>query len=324
MPQIVFDLNTDGHRQSYFQIFEKLFGSQRIIGRDQIWKCLGAKSAVFISVDDYFLLYFAVAFIRNLFGKKTTGILIRAENLVNLSITPKRILKKSLLKFMKSQSHTQNLGIVPFQILPGLKPYLHNTIFDLQFWDLPVLLPDPSPSMQAHEFFDKIKARAGGRKVVMAVGRQDAVKGTLFFFDLWRLSEIREHFLFVIVGKNRSLPEERYKEFNEKGGLAWDQEVSETDLVLSYQQADLIWCCYRPDYDVSSGIFGRSVQMKKTALTRRGSLISKYGGQQIELPYDQPRMASQILLRRESNPKPELTTNYRLPFDQAFGHGSNT
>ena len=39
------------------------------------------------------------------------------------------------------------------------------------------------------------------------------------------------------------------------------------------RQADLLWCCYNPIYDQSSGIFGRAIQIGRPTIVRKGSCL---------------------------------------------------
>jgi hypothetical protein len=269
----VFDQSTDGHRESYFQVFEKLVKAKRLVGGG-LFKTLKCEDCVYMSADHYFLGFFFVSLLRAFMGRKTWGLLIRAENLVTKKTLRIRV-KKVLLRIQKIFPRHQNISIVPFSAVPGVEKYLHNWIYDLQFWDLNILNFNSAPSLEAEKIFQEIKERAVGRKIVMALGRQDVAKGLLFFFKLWERPEIQEEFFFVVLGKNRSVPEGPYNRFK-AAGLVWDIEMLESDLIQAYDRADVIWCCYHPSYDVSSGLFGRSVQKSKISWVRAGSLISRY------------------------------------------------
>src|ERR1700685_4165033 len=62
---------------------------------------------------------------------------------------------------------------------------------------------------------------------------------------------------------------------------SWIYEPQLWDLqylgVPDLQSADLVWSCYAPDYNQSSGIHGRAVQLGIPVVVRRGSYIDALG-----------------------------------------------
>lgn len=319
MTRVAYDLSTEGHRESYFRVFEQLWNAQRVVGRNKLRLTLKADECVYLSVDDYFIKFFILCFTRSFLGKKTFGLLLRAENLVLAEPTAKRALKMVLLKVLKLLPKVTTIGIIPFEILPGLRSYLKSAIWDLQYWDVPILFPNLSPSEMAQQKMDFMKDLAGDRQIVLALGRQDEAKGTLLFFDLWKLPEVREKFLFGIVGVNRSIDPSAFEEFKKNGGFLWEGSISEEDLISSYKPARMIWCCYSPEYDVSSGIYGRGLQMKKTCIVREGSLISNLGQPCLKIPYEDVRTAAGILLQDPENTRTNGgRPDFKKLFDEIF------
>lgn len=152
-------------------------------------------------------------------------------------------------------------------------------MYDLQFWDLPILFPSVRASEAAEIVFEKIRDHSKGRKIVLALGRQDKSKGILYFFDLWQNPDIQKNYYFAVIGKNIAVEPLAFEKFQTAGGFVWNAHVSEEDLLSAYSIADLIWCCYHPTYDVSSGIYGRSIQTGKPSLIREGSLLSRLADQ---------------------------------------------
>jgi hypothetical protein len=41
------------------------------------------------------------------------------------------------------------------------------------------------------------------------------------------------------------------------------------------KEADYLWACYTPDYNQSSGVFGRALQLDKPTITRCGSQLAR-------------------------------------------------
>ena len=60
------------------------------------------------------------------------------------------------------------------------------------------------------------------------------------------------------------------------GAMVVDRHLSDPELESLYGVADMIWACYRPDYDQASGVFGRAFQTGKPSLVRSGSVIEQY------------------------------------------------
>lgn len=321
MKKAVFDLSDEGHRASYSQVFQKLWGADILIGTSNFQKTDRYNHVVFLSADDYFLTYFFKTVRRSLSGKKTDGLLLRAENIVQQSWTPKRLLKAFLLRTLRFLPGVRTIGIVPFEFLPSLKKYLFDTIYDLQFWDLEVLFPNVKASAPAERIFGEITKQAEGRKIILALGRQDESKGILYFFDLWKDPQIRQNFQFVVIGKNRTVDPEAFKSFEATGGFLWNHAVSEEDLISSYKIADYIWCCYHPSYDVSSGIYGRSLQLGRPSLVREGSLMSRYAdrfGGSYKLVYGDTHQHLDPLNRAPSNTISFDSRALRSSFDRLY------
>lgn len=56
--------------------------------------------------------------------------------------------------------------------------------------------------------------------------------------------------------------------------LAEDRIVTDDEILRLYKVADLAWCCYAPDYDQASGVFGRALQTGVEPVVREGRVLS--------------------------------------------------
>jgi hypothetical protein len=67
-------------------------------------------------------------------------------------------------------------------------------------------------------------------------------------------------------------------QLREAGADVVDEFVSDERMFDFIKQSSLMWCCYCPRYDASSGIFGRAIQFDKLPLIRKSSRLEKLAG----------------------------------------------
>jgi hypothetical protein len=75
--------------------------------------------------------------------------------------------------------------------------------------------------------------------------------------------------------------------------------VSDEELFSLYRVADIIWCCFTPVRDLSSGVFGRAMQFGRPAIVRTGSHLATLQediGSGISIPWGAPDEAAALLL----------------------------
>jgi len=115
-----------------------------------------------------------------------------------------------------------------------------------------------------------------GRQVILVTGTLEVSKGLAFLDAIFdRDPALLNRFAIVCAGQVME-PSRMQLESLKNKAIVWEDRFLTRDEMLSlYPLADAVWCCYRPDYDVSSGIFGRAVQFGRPALVRSGSLISR-------------------------------------------------
>ena len=204
---------------------------------------------------------------------------------------------------------------MPFTVEPQFEKIAKYGIYDFQWWDLAQSdIKSPAPSLP-DDLISKIDSIAGSRKLVVALGTQNLEKGFDYFCKVWNASgqsTLREKFLFVSGG--RVVPEtaEYAKDFEQSGGVLIDRSLSREELLALYKRCDLVWCCYSPVHNRSSGIFGRSVQFGAPAAVRSGSYVAaladQIGHPVIALDWDRPeRAASQLVSYRAARREPEET-----------------
>jgi hypothetical protein len=80
-----------------------------------------------------------------------------------------------------------------------------------------------------------------------------------------------------------------------------DRRIEDAELFALYGIADLVWSCYAPDYNQSSGIHGRAVQLGVPVVVRKGSYIDALSETlshpSLALPFDDMSEAVSSLLK---------------------------
>jgi hypothetical protein len=287
----------EGHRESYDRVLGKLleqYGFQfRLPSRT-------SKIYFYSMIDDHILHFILKAIRGALTGRRTVGLFFRPRECFATNKL-KYLFKRALFMFLCRLPRTQILTIIPFVLNIKFSQIANGWIYDPQLWDLDLLeLPDPA------EFGDltaEVAAHAGGRRVVMALGFQNGLKGFDFYAQIWRQSaEIRASYLFVAAGAVSKECSAVANEFLRQGGLLIDRFISDDELLHLYSLSDLIWSCYAPFYDQASGIFGRSFQLGKPTIIRAGSYLSGLAAELrhpvLAIPYDNVPAACYCLIER--------------------------
>lgn len=265
----------DGHRQAYLDQFRNILSDVNIQTEVKSGWCqvLSGKSPVlFLMVEEDMLGYAAACFFRSFFGRRSVGLLFRGREAVRGSALKHR-LKRYLLSMLKTSQGVTTISIVPFHSVLHLETVADDWIDDPQLWDLHDLnMPDTLLSQE-------IKALAQGRRVLVALGMQNAGKGFGFLTDVWRTNGgIRKNWLFVTAGKVSGDMQDTASYFAQSGGVLVDRFVTDDEMRSLYGVSNAVWGVYSPDYDQASGIFGRAVQFGKPIILRRGSVVEAHAG----------------------------------------------
>jgi hypothetical protein len=215
------------------------------------------------------------ASLRSFAGQKTIGLVFRPGDCF-IKRSFKSSVRRTLFRIVARLRNVNILIIIPFAISPEMSSVASNWIYDPQLWDLQYLgVPDLQnvESLQA-----QIRGLAGNRLILVALGPQYREKGFDFLVDLWLSSpELRASHLFVACGRVMRDSKAAANRFQEAGGVLLDRRIDDAELFALYGIADLVWSCYAPDNDRSSGIHGRAVQFGVPVVVRRGSYLDAFG-----------------------------------------------
>lgn len=290
----------DDHERLFRAVAEEIGASLRVVPRFSritqrhgIWFYSVFDSTTFETIGAM-----VSATVRSLFGQKTVGLVFRPGDCF-IRGSFKASVRRVLFRFVSRLRNVHLLLIIPFPVTPPFSSVATNWIYDPQLWDLPYLgLPD---DQNVGPLRAQITALADKRRIVVALGALSPEKGFNFMVDLWLSSaQLRASHLFVAAGWVWNESKEAARRFQEAGGFLIARHIDDAAMFGLYGIADLLWACYAPDRDRSSGIHGRAVQFGVPVLTRKGSFLEAFGESvafpTLALPFEASDEAISLLL----------------------------
>jgi hypothetical protein len=264
-PLLVHAPSAGGRFSAYLRSLERLFGARPGRVRDILFS---PSPALFLAVEESFLLYVAVGLLRALMGRRTVGLLQRPMPLV-VSADRRCRWRRGVLGRLKRIDAIHTLTVLPFDLFPAFSAIADGWIYDFQLWDLTV------EERTAVELLRETRW-PGGRLVLTAIGAQDWRKG----FDLFSESYVgftglRARFRFIACGKVGGEMAAHAAALRGAGGVVVDRAVSNAELLGAYAASDAVWCLYPRAGDHACGIFGRAVQLGLPVVVRQGSLCHR-------------------------------------------------
>jgi len=270
---LLYSQSEDGHRRSYLDFFTRTFKGRRVT-RGEVW--LARQPVFFLMIEENFAFFVLAATFRAVLGRRTVGLLFRPLPALR-GKGLRLVTKRTILSWLKRMRSVATLAILPFSVEPEFARIATGWIYDPQLWDLnEVDRAVGTVRPGDNSFLAPAIRQAGERKVVVAVGRMDRAKGFDSFARAYaRSPDIRSHALFMSCGAiNEGVARDRTM-LIEAGGIVYDRELTDRELLEVYGAADVVWCCYAADYDQASGILGRAVQLGLPVIVRAGSLIER-------------------------------------------------
>ncbi|MEM8750433.1 MAG: hypothetical protein AAGF28_09025 [Pseudomonadota bacterium] len=277
---LVYAVNPSGHRQSYLDFFATRFALTPVHGAMSVSLLIQmarARKLLFATLDDDILWFIVIVILRTLLFKPTAALFLRPQKCFE---TGKRIyrLKRMLFQTMRLIPKLQLITITPFKADPRLEKVAHRGILDPQYFDMlagDVIRP-PAKGDLAHE----LTAQAGGRVILCFPGSLTKIKGFSYLTKAMATAPDLQKTLFVVcAGSVEKGCEPLAETFQEAGGHLIDRRITDEELENLYAAAHFIWCCYAPDYDQASGIFGRAMQWQVPAILRKHSTIESIAEQ---------------------------------------------
>lgn len=263
---LVYDTSSSGHRLRGAQVIARVLGGEILLGpvNSSFEKLFRQPSTIVWQTADYQLFSFTLLVVlRNLWGRRTVGICYR-----NNQVSDGKVFRHALRNFLFSiwNALPYSTALTTCTNNPTSPP--KHFLYDIEMWDLSVAPLKQVPSTVI---------RRSNMKTVLCIGSLSELKGINYFVDAAIAASTKSSNLnFVLIGGRKGIPEDTLRKI-EQYNIQFIPGPSEDEIFLSYiQQADLLWCCYHPIYDQSSGIFGRSVQLGKSTIVRKDSILEKW------------------------------------------------
>jgi hypothetical protein len=122
---------------------------------------------------------------------------------------------------------------------------------------------------------EQVQRLAGSRPVILALGGVRKAKGTEFLLSTWAESSLHQDFCLVVAGIQEDVIEPSIDIFDFWRALRIDRRLSDPEWAGLIAESEIVWACYAPEYDRSSGVAGRALQAGKSLVIREGSLLDR-------------------------------------------------
>ena len=288
----------DGHRQSYQAIISKWLDVEPLYGRVDmrlLGKMVRAPRLIFSTIDDNYFTFILISLVRAVCGRRTVGIFLRPAQCFTGTRFYHRW-KRRAFSMLRRVRSIAVLTIVPFAVRPEFASVARDWIHDPQMWDV----GERNGIVPVTPLAQSLEKAASGRRILCFVGGVSVIKGIEFLRDIACADTgLADRYLVAVMGKSDTESAGRVEELAACGAMVVDRHLSDSELESLYGVADMIWACYRPDYDQASGVFGRAFQTGKTSVVRSGSVIEQYadyvGAKVLAIDYGEPARAVEAI-----------------------------
>jgi hypothetical protein len=270
---LVFDENLKGHRDRGLRVWASILKAETTSGasRENFQRLVSWRGPVLMQSADLYPAFFSVvAARRSILGRRTIGTLLRPAH--TAKVCTKRHLQRSLFYRVLTNLPLVRLVSICPRIANGRVCERGFWIYDSEWWDIGIIEDDSKFDMVSTEINSQL-ATLEGRPYVIFLGALTQIKGFDFYADVAVHAKDTD-LAFVAAGISTDVPEKVLARFREHGGIVIDNYLSDGDLFALARKAAFIWCCYGPDLNISSGIFGRAIQSGVWPLVRAGSWLN--------------------------------------------------
>lgn len=292
MPVLVFDAVSTGHRGNYVFTFARLLEGEALIGSPSrnLWRLLFTPQLLLPTLETSPRFYTVLTLLRSLLLRRTVIFVLRPQ-----------LPQRGAMRWMKAVTH-RLLSILPGTRLATIFKVPADShlagratlIRDLEYWDL-AGRPAPGPTPLS----DRARAAAAsGSKVIVSLGWFSEDKGGRMLLDMFAEPAMAGRFTLMIAGMVEPDLARNLATISNKHLLVENRILTEEELLSLYSVADLSWCCYAPERDISSGVFGRSLQFGVPTIVREGSLLHRQAddfGYGLAVPWEKPVAAAELL-----------------------------
>jgi hypothetical protein len=198
------------------------------------------------------------------------------------------------MRLLQALGPVLKLSLVPVADGEG-RSYGFVAIRDPEYWDVG---PDDRNGPQT-VLGAAVRHAAGARKILILPGNLNPSKGLDFVRELF----CGEPSLFgavlpVLCGPVEPSGAAAAAALQAAGAFVEARFLARDELMSLYRAADGAWCCYPPERDMSSGIFGRAVQFGVAPVVRAGSVLDRMTpglANAVRLDFDNPAAAREKL-----------------------------
>jgi glycosyltransferase involved in cell wall biosynthesis len=262
IPPLIYDVSTSGHRERDANVIAAVVSGTVLLDAPagSVRRLIRHCGPVLWQTADYQPLWFTlVAMLRSLRGHKTIAICYRNNNAADGKFF-RRTIRKILFFAWNALPFSMALTTCP----AAVERHSAKFLFDIEWWDLKAA---PLPAVPLSPF-----AKPG--RTLVFLGGLSHLKGIDFFIDCAVAAAKRKlEWQFVLVGSIGDLIPEQRERLSAAGATLVPGPKQDAAFISYLGAADLVWCCYHPIYDQSSGVFGRALQLNKATIVREGSLL---------------------------------------------------
>ena len=252
---LAFDDSAHGHRARGLDNLRRMLGAETIVGpsAENLARLARWKGPVILqSSDCYPALAARISLGRALRGRRTVGTVYRPPH---TALDPIRRLRRSIFHHaLSAWPNTQLISMSPKLGLNGVEeagPW----VFDGEWWDI-----EEEPA--------RCEIPGGIQPgFVLFAGTLMARKGFGFFKDI--AVAAGGDLSFVAAGEQVDVSDADLAAFKAAGGIHLPGYISDQELFDLMRGASYAWCCYRPDNNMSSGIYGRALQLGTPPLVNK-------------------------------------------------------
>ncbi|OOY25878.1 hypothetical protein BMI91_05680 [Thioclava sediminum] len=293
---IIYSRTDKGHKISYGLTLRALYGFEVRHGERSaalLRDLVAAPNLIFSTLDDDYITFFRVALARWLRRRPTSALFLRPQTCLAPRSAVQR-LKCALFRAIRGLGIANVLTIVSFEAEPAYAGMAADWVDDPEFFDLDMKLTEGT--LPTTPLSDTAQARAAGRSIVAMPGALTARKGLAVLVEILEADPtLADRVLFVSAGRIDAASADLAQRFVALGGMATDRFVEDDELFSLYRVADYMWAAYAPEYDQSSGVYGRALQTGCPVVVRADSLIERLAGAAglvtLAVPFDDPAAA---------------------------------
>lgn len=294
---LVFDQPRPGHHRRLVEVLCAALKAEPLLAPiGTAWRHLIAWRGVVIcnSGGEYVAAFLVICAVRSLLLRRTVAILVRdpRERWHNGGW------RRRLFDMVTRQPLVR---LLTFTKPAGGAVQGNEWIYDIEWWDLTMC---PLPVRKAVFPGDR------NRPTILFIGDIHERKGIAFFIaTAQRASQRGLPYRFVLAGDASGLAPERVADLSDAGIFILPRIDDDAVFVAFIREADWLWCCYRPDWDGSSGLFGRALQLGAKAIIRERSYLEEFQrqyGNGVAVPYGDPDRLLDALVSRDWGQAPSV------------------